>query len=281
MKSYLPLFMALFFLISCESKNEAPKPTLKPVNYHVIIDVSQRAKQSFAPDQYAIDMNYLQHVIDAFENRVKSLGYIGSRDRLRIVLVYGKEHNGKLIDEKQEVSVILSELPIKDRKKIFTSKIAEMKQIIQNRYKEIASNSDAGSCDLISQFKDYYQPKKGAKNYVFLITDGLLSFTHKIRERNRTSYIPWEELSIYDWKSKFVTEDYGFLKVKRSYPETKIVLMGFDIKKSNDFYAKEKGVIYWESWFNEMGVKEVFFYENMNTPHFILNDFAENLELNK
>ena len=279
MKSFVYVLI-LFFLIGCGDKEKKQNKSLKPLNYHVIIDVSQRAKTSFSPNQYVIDMKYIDHVFYVFEERVKHLGYLGARDKLSVSLVYLGYEDNRLFDERVAYGINLSQLPLKNRKKVFESKFENLKQNVKDKYQEIASNDHPGSCDLISEFKNHYSASSENDNVVFLITDGLMSFTHSLREGNRSSKILYDELQDKDWEKKFQNRDYGFLKIDKSLPNTKVLVLGFDSDRSIDFYADEKVKLYWQSWFNEMGVDEVFFYQNPSDSTFILEGFHERLNVN-
>lgn len=263
-------------------RGRAQNQSNKKMNFHVIIDLSQRAKASYSSNQFAIDMNYLNHILKSFKERVKSLGYIGSQDRLDVSLVYGKKRNGRLRDERIHYRLSLRDIPLKDRRNKLDSELNKVRDFVKYNYQKISKSDDPGSCDLIGEFRHYYSPMENAENYVFLITDGLLSFKFKIREGNRTSYIDWNALKKNDWKNKIISGEIGFLKVNHTFPNTKVIILGFDIgsHQDEDYYAKFKVDLLWQAWFKEMKVRDVVIYENATDSDFRLNDFSKIIKMN-
>lgn len=258
MRNLLLLLILLLLLTGCE-KPKAKKPSSKPLNLTMVLDLSNRIHADKAPSQATADLAFIEEITKDFESLVAVKGYVGSTDRLSIALCYADS----IGDKNKVLRLDVSALPLKDRRRIFNQNLNQFLHQIQERYAQITTQTHEGGSNLYAFFKDDYRELADHQNRVILITDGYLDFSIRKRIKNRSSYCLMDELrELENWQEAFESMDYGFLSVEKTFPQTTIQVIGIAPRPGlNEFVILQA---YWKDWFDDMQMKRFDFQKGFS-----------------
>jgi hypothetical protein len=254
--------------ISCANGKVENNEQRKPINYTVILDLSDRI---LLPEQFEKDFYLIERYFAAFEEKARLNLVLTSKDRFSIKIIPQKNSPLNIGKYEDLLHLYLDETKIQDKNNSLVELKKNISHILQNLKKEAQFgrvSKDYFGVDIWAYLHDngLGLSKKEYDNNVLVLTDGYFDFesqAHVIRNKNLyTSTKFLNELPTNNWRQVANSKDYGLLPIKLD-SKTKWVIAGVAGKKSNDIMQTEKITYFWEKWLKQSNVS--------SNPEVILN----------
>lgn len=268
------LLASSLVFISC-TKEKAKEP-LKPSNYTVILDLSDRI---LLPEQLDKDIYLIEKYFKAFEENSRRNLVITSKNRFSVKIIPQKNSPLQIDYYEDLLQLYLDETNVKLKNKSLSALSKTLPSVLQSLKKEALfgkTSNDYFGVDIWAYLHDngIGLSKSGYQNTVLVLTDGYFDFeshAHVIQEKNQyTSTRFLNELTSTDWKQISETKAYGLLPIQLDKSTTWIVA-GISGKKANDILQTEKITYFWKKWLTQSGV---------TATQFILNSSKTNMSSN-
>lgn len=245
---------------SCGNVGPADAPPVRPVNYIVLLDLSDRLLQ---PSQSASDQALIATVFAHFRKTVfeKKL-VINSKDKFRVVIAPqpGVAYNPDAF--MSELHLDMEPLPL--GKKSLQAKAFEkslpstLKTLYTAATKGRHLPSDFAGCDLWKYFDQQLATDlvAGADNRLVVLTDGYMDFEdpkHVVSRGHRstsTDFIAHLRNTL-DWEKAMEREDWGLLHAKVKLPNVQVSILEISPKNAD---LDEAPILHkvWRKWLTEM-----------------------------
>jgi hypothetical protein len=254
--------------ISCANGKVENNEQRKPINYTVILDLSDRI---LLPEQFEKDFYLIERYFAAFEEKARLNIVLTAKDRFSIKIIPQKNSPLNIGKYEDLLHLYLDETKIQDKNNSLVELKKNISHILQNLKKEAQFgrvSKDYFGVDIWAYLHDngLDLSKKEYDNNVLVLTDGYFDFesqAHVIRNKNLyTSTKFLNELPTNNWRQVANSKDYGLLPIKLD-SKTKWVIAGVAGKKSNDIMQTEKITYFWEKWLKQSNVS--------SNPEVILN----------
>lgn len=265
-KTILILFTVL--MLNFNSGAKASELKNQPVNYTVVLDLSDRVLNE---DQLQKDFELIKKLFQEFETRARRGLILTSKDRFAVKIIPQKGSPLDIAFFEDKLQLKLDEIPVQLKNKkmeAFADSFETVLKRLETKSMIGKSSSDFFGVDIWAYLNDNAKSfgKEGYKNLVLLSTDGYFDFesrAHVLKAENRyTSTQFLQELTGYNWREKAEKKDYGLIPIKLE-PEIEWVVSGISSKNKQDILQNKKIIYVWEKWLRESGAKKY---------HFILND---------
>jgi len=252
-------------LISCSKEELKNEPN--PLNYTVILDLSDRI---LLPEQLDKDFYLIENYFKSFEQNARRNLVLTSNDRFSVKIISQKNSPLNIEYYEDLLHLYLDETNVKDKNTALQTLSKSMPKVLK-RLKEEALygkvSTDYFGVDIWAYLHDngIGLSKPSYENIVLVITDGYFDFesqAHVIQNKNQyTSTRFLNELHTSDWKQISESKEYGLLPIQLD-KKTKWVIAGISGKKASDILQTEKITYFWNKWLNQSGVTTTQFINN-------------------
>lgn len=264
-KNIFQLTVFSFLLFSCT--NEEEKKEIKPLNYTILLDLSDRILTS---EQLEKDFCIIEAAFKSFEKHTKRNLILTSQDRFRIKIIPQKNSKLEAGTYEDLLHLYLDELEVQDKNKALQSFAKSLSNTLNSLKKEAvysSKNTDYFGVDIWAYLHDNGMElsKTGYDNTILVLTDGYFDFesqTHVIQNKNQyTSTKFLKELNGTNWENLAEDNNYGLLPIKLD-TNTKWIIAGIAGKRTDDILQTEKIRYFWNKWLNQSGVTNSKFILN-------------------
>jgi hypothetical protein len=265
--SYTLILVFITSLLFTSCGKEENKIEKKPINYTVILDLSDRI---LLPEQLDKDFYLIEKYFKVFEANSRRNLVLSSKNRFSVKIIPQKNSPLNVDHYEDLLQIYLDETDVKDKNKSLLALSQSLSQVLKALKKEAlfgkVSNAYFG-VDIWAYLHDGGMglSKPAYTNTVLVLTDGYFDFesqTHVIQNKNQyTSTLFLNELTSADWKQISETKEYGLLPIQLE-KETKWIVAGFSGKRANDILQTEKITYFWKKWLKQSGVANSKFILN-------------------
>ncbi len=265
---YLSFLTTIFFSLNLSKSYAADSSKSKPVNYTVVLDLSDRVLDR---DQLQKDFLLIRKLFREFEVKARRGLILTSKDRFAVKIIPQKGSPLNIDSFEDQLQLNLDEIPVQSKNNKMNEFIASFEAVLDRLEKQSLigkESNDFFGVDIWAYLNDNADSfsKGGYRNLVLLTTDGYFDFenrSHVIKTGNRyTSTQFMTELTEYNWKEKAEAEDYGLIPISLK-ADIEWVISGISSKNDQDILQNQKIIYIWEKWLRESGAKKY---------HFILNN---------
>lgn len=263
--THILVFITLLLFTSCGK--EAAKIEKKPINYIVVLDLSDRI---LLPEQLDKDFYLIEKYFKAFEENSRRNLILTSKNRFSVKIIPQKNSPLHVDHYEDLMQIYLDETDVKDKNKSLLALSQSLPKVLHSLKKEAffgkVSTAYFG-VDIWAYLHDggVSLSKQGYTNTVLVLTDGYFDFesqTHVIQNKNQyTSTRFLNELTSSDWKQISESKEYGLLPIELE-KNTKWIVAGFSGKRANDILQTEKITYFWKKWLKQSGVTNSKFILN-------------------
>ncbi len=260
--------MILLLFTSCGCEEE--EKVAKPVNYTVLLDLSDRI---LAPEQLDKDLKLIETTFKSFEKQARQNLVISSKDRFSIKIIPQKNSPLDVNHYENLLQLYLDETEVSVKNKSLLSLSKSLHQILQNLKKDAlygTTSKDYFGVDIWAYLHDNGAglSKATYENKILILTDGYFDFesqAHVIQEKNQyTSTRFLNDLKTTDWKKISEDKEFGLLPIQLD-KNTQWIIAGISGKKANDILQTEKITYFWNKWLKQSGVIHADFILNGST----------------
>ena len=283
MKPLFNLLIGLLFLLACVDSHAKPAP--RPVNYIVLLDLSDRL---LLPGQTANDHALIQTVFAQFKQTVfKKNLVINSHDKFRVVIA---PQQGVAYDPADYMTQLFLDMELlqfgqkRTRMEAFERALPTM---LQTLYKTASQNKSQArqfsGCDLWKYFNEQLATDvvENADNRLIVLTDGYLDFQHNpyvMQQKHRSTSTDFIKTlrQQEDWRAAMKLGNWGLLPIKASLPNLSVDIVEINPKSPHLAEADILQAV-WQDWLTGMGVKKPTFIlkSNLSKSQTLLqNDLA-------
>ena len=247
-------------LASCGG--DESKSIIKPTNYTIILDLSDRI---LSPEQFDKDIALIETTFKSFEKQARKNLVISSKDRFNIKIIPQKNSPLNVNHYEDLLQLYLDEKEVSIKNNSLVTMANSLHKNLENLKKDAfygKENKDYFGVDIWAYLHDNGQElsKKNYVNKVVIITDGYFDFEsqeHVIHEKNRyTSTNFLNKLKSNDWEQRAVVNEFGLLPIQLD-KDTHWIVAGICGKKATDILQTEKITYFWEKWLKESGVTKI------------------------
>lgn len=253
------IFTTSLVFTSCSE--EEVKTEMKPTNYIVVLDLSDRI---LLPEQLDKDFYLIEKYFKAFEKNARRNLVLSSKDRFSVKIIPQKNSPLNVNHFEDLLQLYLDETEVQYKNKSLLALSESLPKVLNNLKKEAvygkASNNYFG-VDIWAYLHDSGMAlsKPGFENKVLVITDGYFDFesqSHVIQNKNQfTSTRFLTKLTSSDWKQISESNQFGLMPIKLE-KNTKWIVAGISGKKASDILQTEKITYFWKKWLNQSGVTQ-------------------------
>lgn len=283
------LFAATILLFGCapevetdEDESEVVESASIPeqLNITILLDLSDRVTQEMEPSQSERDIQIVANLVKMFRNNMTEKGVFLSKDKIQI-LFKPAPTDPNINNIAKELSVDLSKLDSKGKKKIYDNISEDFNTNIREIYDLTLKSKDWPGCDVWRFFKNDVNDlciEKGSeyRNILVIITDGYLYHKQSVEIiENRSSYVtgPYLKSTGFrnntQWRDKFDTEDYGLINSGQTYENLEVMVLEVNPSKG---HKNDEDILkaFIGKWFDEMKIGNYVIHntdlpENTNT----------------
>ncbi|MBI6115976.1 hypothetical protein [Salegentibacter maritimus] len=265
---FLCSLAALIFNLSISKAYAESNSKRKPVNYTVVLDLSDRVLNN---DQLQKDFKLIRKLFREFETKARRGLILTSKDRFAVRIIPQKGSPLDIGSFEDQLQINLDEIPVQNKNKRMEDFVASFEKVLDRLEKQSLigkETNDFFGVDIWAYMNDNADSfsKPGYKNLVLIATDGYFDFesrSHVMRTGNRyTSTQFMTELTDHDWKEKAEANDYGLIPIELK-ADIEWIVSGISSKDEQDILQNKKIIYIWEKWLRESGASKY---------HFILNN---------
>lgn len=246
---------SLFIAAGCSSDKEE-QVWLKPVNFIVLLDLSDRLTVSGTEIN---DRALIQAVAGQFESRVKMNLVIRSSDKFKIRIFPQKGSHLDANMYENTLSIDMNAIEIASKNSQLKRFMTDLPAMAQQLYQEASLNktktSDYFGSDIWKYFNEQlrFDLEKECTNQVIVLTDGYFDFensAHAMSIGNRhTSSDFYSRLSGPGWLKEANDKDFGIIPVNLDKPFC-CIICGLN-PKNEQLTELEKISWSWQKWMRE------------------------------
>lgn len=269
MKNTFLIFILLSFFVFNSCDIFPPPPLETKNNYIILLDLSDRIDPSLHPQQIQSDLNIVNLLFSFFEQDVKKVSSLVSKDEFHIFVAPQKNMSQDVLTLQKQLELNMEATPIARRKNAIPNFRKALEPNLKNLYNYAlvgkANSQNYAGADIWKFMNDDLQNllKKDTgnvkvNNYLFIITDGYIYFesvaqSGKLKQNHRfsdCSFIPQIRSNFEHYMEK---EDYGLIPVKKTFPNLKAMVLQINPKQEHALeYDMLKAI--WEKWLREMKI---------------------------
>jgi len=255
MKNTKSIIITLLIAIISLSKISAQ--TADKTNYVIILDLSDRI---LSPNQVKLDMAGIIEIFTKFERDVRNQLIIKSNAKFSIHVLSQNNSPLNAFYYNEALSIDMSQYSIADKRVALDNFKKQFVPILNELYKDAKfsdKKTDYNGVDIWKYFNESlsYSLFNNYQNTVVVLTDGYFDFeANSYVKKSGCRYTSTQflhSLQINDWKMLAENKDYGLLKVKCSFPATKVLVVGVN-PKTKSLDEQEKLHYFWSKWISEM-----------------------------
>jgi hypothetical protein len=265
MKQFIIYSFASLILVSCGSSDNKTPLNIKPDNYVVVLDLSDRIIQN--QDQVNIDISAISSIFAQFENSIKKNLVVKSKDKFSVRIIPQAMSSLPANSFENNLSIDMDKFNAAEKNKYLTQfKIDFPKQLTLLYQQAILGNknSDYAGVDIWQYFNEQINSdlEPNYNNKVLIITDGYFDFEDKkhglSNQKMSTTTSPLlKQMIIPNWKEVAERDKIGLIPVKLTIEATWQVC-GIQPKASNkDLLEVEKLCYLWKKWLGASGAKKI------------------------
>ena len=256
------ILLASILLLFTSCGGEEVKVEKQPVNYVVLLDLSDRI---LAPEQLDKDFALIETTFKSFEKQARQNLVISSKDRFSIKIIPQKNSPLNVNHYEDLLQLYLDETEVAIKNKSLVSLSKALPTILENLKKEALYGKTSNvyfGVDIWAYLHDNGMglSKSGFENKIIILTDGYFDFesqAHVIKEKNQYSSTRFlNDLTTSNWKQISESQQYGLLPIKLD-KNSKWIVAGISGKKASDILQTEKITYFWDKWLKQSGVKHV------------------------
>ena len=256
------ILLASILLLFTSCGGEEVKVEKQPVNYVVLLDLSDRI---LAPEQLDKDFALIETTFKSFEKQARRNLVISSKDRFSIKIIPQKNSPLNVNHYEDLLQLYLDETEVAIKNKSLVSLSKALPTILENLKKEALYGKTSNvyfGVDIWAYLHDNGMglSKSGFENKIIILTDGYFDFesqAHVIKEKNQYSSTRFlNDLTTSNWKQISESQQYGLLPIKLD-KNSKWIVAGISGKKASDILQTEKITYFWDKWLKQSGVKHV------------------------
>jgi len=265
MKQFIIYSFASLILVSCGSSDNKTPLNIKPDNYVVVLDLSDRIIQN--QDQVNIDISAISSIFAQFENSIKKNLVVKSKDKFSVRIIPQAMSSLPANSFENNLSIDMDKFNAAEKNKYLTQfKIDFPKQLTLLYQQAILGNknSDYAGVDIWQYFNEQINSdlEPNYNNKVLIITDGYFDFEDKkhglSNQKMSTTTSPLlKQMIIPNWKEVAERDKIGLIPVKLTIEATWQVC-GIQPKDNNkDLLEAEKLCYLWKKWLGASGAKKI------------------------
>lgn len=284
---HLTLSVCALCLLTWSACKENTSSKVKPDNYVVLIDLSDRILTNV--DQRKIDSTAIQTVFNAFEQSVTQHLVLTSEDRFLVRLFKQDQTQYNAHEFEDVLSLDMGQIPVQDKANHIDDFKAKLADRIYRMYETARLGSetkDYPGVDIWQYFKQQINSDlvDSANNSVIVLTDGHFDFESKARSLADTNGYTvtnpiLKKLSSGNWETTLEQESgLGILPVKITKKACWIVCGISSKPGSTDLQEANKLGAVWKKWLNQSGascVSEPIIYCNADKTRSQLQGFMK------
>lgn len=254
----IAIIYILLILFSSLGVNAQSQTKRKPVNYTVILDLSDRI---LSEHQLEKDQAQIEQLFKKFESKARRGLILTSKDRFSVKLVPQKNSPLDINYFENKLQLKLNEVSIKDKNNKmveFSNSITKTLAELSTKAKYSETSSGYFGVDLWAYLNNYGQSLQleGYDNTVLIITDGYFDFEnrgHVLKQKKRyTSTQFLNKITGVDWKQKAESGEYGLFPIQLP-AKINWIISGISSKNDLDVLQTKKLVYFWDKWLKESG----------------------------
>lgn len=255
---------------SCSNADADVKPKNLPINYVLLIDVSDRL---LYPNQAEKDLAVIGEVFNQFSASVSRNLTVKSKDRFSVRIMPQKGSPLKTDAWEDKLSLDMSALNPSEKASRFNTFNANFQQDFQTFYQQAFlgnQHKNYFGVDIWKYFKDQIESDLSIdhQNIVIVLTDGLFDFEsvqNTIQQNNKFTHSNFiYKLNSPDWQEKADKEGWGYMPVSLPSATTKWIVCGIRAKDENDLLQNQKLKFFWEKWLQESGAEKRNVYTDLD-----------------
>ena len=256
---YTSILVFAFSLLFTSCKNNDVKKVKKPLNYVVVLDLSDRI---LLPEQLEKDFYLIEKYFKVFEKNARRNLVLSSKDRFSVRIIPQKNSLLDVNHYEDLLQIYLDETEVKDKNKSLLALSQSLSKTLQSLKKEALFSKTSSAYFGVDIWAYLHDNGKGLskpdyENNVLVLTDGYFDFEsqeHVIQDKNQyTSTRFLNELTSVNWKQISESKNYGLLPIELE-KNTKWIVAGISGKKANDILQTEKITYFWKKWLTKSGV---------------------------
>ena len=266
-----PFFSALllmYLLVGCASEPTITQPAapLRRDNYVVLLDLSDRLLQA---GQVGRDTALIGQVLATYRAGVAAKLFVGSADRLKIVLAPQASHPVAVQQLGQGLYLDLGQVPLAERRHLATP-LKRLRQQVAALY-AVASQDRSprhyAGADLWHYFRDQLaldfptSPDYEDHNHLLVLTDGYLDFEDYAGHRQvghryaSTSFVPALAHKGEQWPTVFKQANYGLIPLPGPCPLAlrHLQVVVAEVQPHAEYHLDILTAV-WQQWLRESGL---------------------------
>jgi hypothetical protein len=253
------IFTASVALISCAE--EDAKTEIKPTNYIVVLDLSDRI---LLPEQLDKDFYLIEKYFKVFEKNARRNLVLSSKDRFSVRIIPQKNSPLNIDHFEDLLQLYLDETEVQLKNKSLLALSETLPKVLKDLKKEAIYGKNSSNYFGVDIWAYLHNnglglSKPGFENNILVLTDGYFDFenqAHVIQNKNQyTSTRFLNELTSSNWKQESESNQFGLLPVKLE-KNTKWIVAGISGKKATDILQTEKITYFWKKWLSQSGVSK-------------------------
>ena len=266
-----PFFSALllmYLLAGCASE-PTKTPLAAPLrrdNYVVLLDLSDRLLQA---GQVSRDTALIGQVLATYRAGVATKLFVGSADRLKIVLAPQASHPGAVQQLGQGLYLDLGQVPLAERRHLATPLKRLRKQVaaLYAAASQDRSPRHYAGADLWHYFRDQLaldfptSPDYEDHNHLLVLTDGYLDFEDYAGHRQAghryasTRFVPALAHEGEQWPTVFKQANYGLIPLPGPCPLAlrRLQVVVAEVQPHAEYHLDILTAV-WQQWLRESGL---------------------------
>jgi hypothetical protein len=255
----ITIICATFF--SCQDSNpQETIPERKPVNYIVLLDLSDRLIDQGQAER---DIELVKAVFDMFDQAVRRNLVINSRDKFQVLIAPQKGIPYNCSEFEDALFIDMGGMNAGIKKNTLVEFRMNLTPVLTELYRKArigSRTSDYPGTGLWQFFNESlgFHAGNGYENKLVLLTDGyfdLEDYSRQLSSDNRyptTSFLA-NIRGKNDWKTILEKEDLGLLPINKQFSGVEVLVA--EVNPKYDFqYESDMLVFVWKKWCHEMKI---------------------------
>ena len=263
---FAPLLLGLLAGCTSEPITTQPAAPLRRDNYVVLLDLSDRLLQA---GQVGRDTALIGQVLATYRAGVAAKLFVGSADRLKIVLAPQASHPVAVQQLGQGLYLDLGQVPLAERRHL-TTPLKRLRQQVAALYAAASQDRSPhhyAGADLWHYFRDQLaldfptSPDYEDHNHLLVLTDGYLDFENYAGHRQvghryaSTSFVPALAHKGEQWSTVFKQANYGLIPLPGPCPLAlrRLQVVVAEVQPHAEYHLDILTAV-WQQWLRESGL---------------------------